>query len=325
MRASSSALLRGVRPAWPAGPGLVGALGLPGRRAPTNRTEAEALANRIRTSRFFDAETYAEGLSRGLDPAIHYAVIGELLGRSPSREFDPVFYLERYEDVARHALSPLDHYTESGQHEARRAVAAASRLVFPPLPDRRRPTVVLVAHEASRTGAPVLGWNIAQRLAASHNVVTLLMGGGALKEHFAAVSAVSIGPMVGEEWHATDIKRVAERLVAAYNPLYAIANSIETHLLVPALARLGVPSVALVHEFAAYTRPLTRMRDVLDWATHVVFPAHLVAQSSYTAFPAFARRRGVHVLAQGRAEPPDNGAAGPRPIRMSIAAATSAV
>ena len=109
--------------------------------------------------------------------------------------------------------------------------------------------------------------------------------------------------MVWEEWLAIEMKRVAERLVAAYNPLYAIANSIETHLLVPELARLGVPSVALVHEFAAYTRPLAKMRDVLDWATHVVFPAHCVAQSSYTTFPGFARRRGVHVFSQGRAEP----------------------
>lgn len=282
-----------------------------GRRAPTNRAEAEWLANRIRNSRFFDAETYAQGLSPRLDPAMHYAVIGELLGWSPSREFDPVFYLERYEDVARHAISPLDHYIQAGQREGRRAVAAASRLVFPPLPDRRRPTVVLVVHEASRTGAPVLGWNIARRLAASHNVVTVLMRGGALEEHFASVSTVTVGPMVWEEWYATEMKRVAERLVAAYNPLYAIANSIETHLLVPALARLGVPSVALVHEFAAYTRPLTKMRDVLDWATHVVFPAHFVAQSSYTAFPAFARRRGVHVFSQGRAELPGNHAARP--------------
>src|SRR5207249_2171821 len=59
---------------------------MPGRRAPTNRAEAEWLANRIRASRFFDAETYAQGLSRRLDPALHYAVIGELLGCSPSRE-----------------------------------------------------------------------------------------------------------------------------------------------------------------------------------------------------------------------------------------------
>jgi glycosyltransferase involved in cell wall biosynthesis len=279
---------------------------MPGQRAPMNRAEAEWLTKLIRTSRFFDTETYAQRLCGKLDPVMHYVVIGELLGWRPSQEFDPVFYLESHEDVANNALSPLDHYIQSGQREGRRAVPAASRLAFPPLPDRGRPTVLLVVHEASRTGAPVLGWNVARQLARSYNVVSVLMRGGVLEEHFAAVSALTVGPMVWEEWRPAEMKRVAERLVAAYKPLYAIANSIETHLLLPALAKLGVPSVALIHEFAAYTRPLAKMRDVFDWATHIIFPAKLVAQSSYTAFPAFARRRGVHVLSQGRAMLPGN-------------------
>jgi len=293
---------------WPGPPALtwLELSVMPGRRAPMNRAEAEWLANRIRTSRFFDAETYGQRLCGRLDPIMHYVVIGELLGWRPSSEFDPVFYLESHEDVANNALSPLDHYIECGQREGRRAVPAASRLAFPPLPDRRRPTVLLLVHEASRTGAPVLGWNVARRLAGSYNVVSVLMRGGVLEEHFAAVSAATVGPMVWEEWRPMEMKRVAERLVAAYDPLYAIANSIETHLLVPALGRLGVPSVALVHEFASYTRPLAKMRDVFDWATHIIFPANLVAQSSYTVFPAFARRRGVHVLSQGRAVLPGN-------------------
>ena len=190
-------------------------------------------------------------------------------------------------------------------------VNATSRLTFPPLPERRRPTVLVVVHEATRTDAPVLGWNIARRLANSYNVVSVLMRGGALEKDFAAVSAVTVGPMVREEWNPTEMKRVAERLVAAYNPLYAIANSIETRLLVPALAKLGVPSVALVHEFASDISPLFTMRDVLDWATHVVFPTHLVAQSTYTVFPALARRRGIHVLLPGRAELPESSVARP--------------
>ena len=277
-----------------------------GRRAPMNRAEAEALANRIRTSQLFDTETYAQRLCGKLDPVMHYAVVGELLGWQPSQNFDPLFYLERYEDVSNNSLSPLHHYIDYGQREGRRAVSAASRLAFPPLPDRRRPTVLVVMHEASLTGAPVLGWNIVGKLARSYNVVSVVMRGGPLEDHFRAVSTVTIGPLIWEEWRPVEMQRVAERLVAAYKPLYIVANSIETHLLAAALARLGVPLVALVHEFTAYTRPLAKMRDVLDWATHVVFPAEIVAQSCYTAFPAFRRRRGVHVSAQGKAALPGN-------------------
>jgi glycosyltransferase involved in cell wall biosynthesis len=275
-----------------------------GRRPPMNREEAEGLANQVRISQFFDAEAYASRLGDKLDPAIHYVVIGELLGWRPSSKFDPIFYLETYEDIARSTISPLGHYITSGRQEGRRAVPSTSSLAFPPLPDRQRRTVVLIVHEASRTGAPILGWNIIRRLARSYNVVSVLMRGGVLEEHFTAASAATVGPIDWEEWLPPETARVADRLVAAYNPLYVIANSIETHWLIPALAKLGVPSVALVHEFAAYTRPLVKMKDVFDWATHIVFPANLVAQSSYKAFPALAERRGVHVMAQGRVELP---------------------
>jgi len=284
---------------------------LPGRRAPTTRADAEWLAERIRTSPFFDAEMYAQGLPGGLDPAMHYAVIGELLGRCPSRKFDPAFYLEVHDDVAGHGMSPLYHYIEYGRAEKRGAVPITGRLEFPPLPDARRPTVLVLAHESSRTGAPVLGWNLARGLASSYNVVSVLMNGGALEEAFAAVSAATVGPMTWQEWHPANMKRVAERLVSEYKPLYAIANSIETSLLVPALAAFGVPSVALVHEFAEYVRPMSKMRDGLDWAAHVVYPAHVVAQSTFSAFPPFVRRRGVHVLSQGCVDLPDDAAASP--------------
>jgi len=279
---------------------------MPGRRPPMNRAEAEPFANTLRSSPLFDSEAYARRLGGGGDPAIHYAVIGELLGWSPSEKFDPAFYLERYDDIAEALTSPLDHYIQYGQGEGRRRVPAVSRLAFPPLPARHKPTVLVIVHDASRTGAPVVGWNIARRLTNAYAIVSVIMHGGPLEADFAAVSAATVGPLVWEEWHAAEMKRVAERLVSAYQPVYAIANSIETHLMVPALAALGVPSVALVHEFAAYTRPLLKMRDVLDWASHIVFPAHIVAQSSYDAFPGFARRRGVHVLAQGSVDHPES-------------------
>lgn len=280
---------------------------MPGRPAPRNQTEAQGFADWVRANPFFDAAGYSAQIGGNLDPAMHYALIGELLGLAPSPLFDPAFYMERYEDLAAHSLSPLQHYTESGQRENRRGTSAASRLAFPPLPQSEKPTILVVVHDASRTGAPVLGWNIVLGLADNYDIVTLVMHEGSLEEDFRQVSAATIGPLVWEEWHAVDMKRLAARLVATYQPIYAIANSIETYLTVPALARLGVPSVALVHEFAGYTRPLAKMRDVFDWATHIVFPADLVANASFDAFPALAQRRGIHVLSQGRSQLPDNG------------------
>jgi glycosyltransferase involved in cell wall biosynthesis len=277
---------------------------MPGRRVPSSRAEAESMADRFRSSPFFDAAEYARRLPTGLDPAVHYVVVGEVLGWPPSSQFDPAYYLDRYGDVARALMSPLDHFNRAGRLEGRRPLPAVARLQFPALPDRSKRTVVVTVHEASLTGAPVVSWNIARQLAESYHVVTVLLLGGVLEKQFVAVSSATVGPLTWEEWSSFEMSRLARRLVDKYDPVYAVANSVESHLLVPALARLGVPSVALVHEFAAYTRPVERMRDVFDWATHVVFPARAVAQSAFASFPSLERRRGVHLLPQGRVDIP---------------------
>ena len=122
-----------------------------------------------------------------------------------------------------------------------------------------------------------------------------------------------MGPLTWEEWHKAEMERLAERLVQTYRPRFAISNSIETSLLVPPLAVRGVPSVALVHEFAAYTRPLRKLTDVFDWATEIVFPADIVANSSFRSFPHLRARNGVHVFPQGRVDPPSGGENGHAP------------
>jgi glycosyltransferase involved in cell wall biosynthesis len=271
---------------------------------PANLREAEALASRLRVSPVFDAAFYAERLPNGLDPALHYVIIGERLGWRPSALFDPVYYLERHPDIAAAGIPPWKHFEDNGRSEGRRIIAISERLTFPPIKDVDKPVVLLITHEASRTGAPVLGWNIARLLAERVNIVLLMMRGGELEADFVNVAASAIGPLRWEDWHHADTIRLAKRITLEYRPLYAIANSIETHIMVPALAALGVPSIALVHEFAAYTRPVARMRDVFDWASHVVFPANIVAESSYDAFPGLRQRPGIHIMAQGAIDAP---------------------
>ena len=275
-----------------------------GMCVPRTRKLAKRMAALVRQSPLFDAAFYARRLPEGMDPALHYVVVGECLEWKPSEFFDPSFYRSRYEDIKSARVSPLLHYLENGQREGRRPLPAAKRFSFPPLKDRERRPVLLICHEASRTGAPVLGWNLARSLRTKHPIVNLLMRGGALEQDFATDGDAMIGPLTWDEWHPTEIAFIAERLVKVYNPLYAISNSIETCLMVPALAALGVPSVGLVHEFVSYIRPVCKMRSTYDWATHVVFPSKLVAQSSFEVFPSLAKRRGMHVLAQGRQETP---------------------
>ena len=51
---------------------------------PATREAAEVAAAFIRESPFFDASFYSRRLPEGLDPAVHYVVIGEALGWKPS-------------------------------------------------------------------------------------------------------------------------------------------------------------------------------------------------------------------------------------------------
>jgi glycosyltransferase involved in cell wall biosynthesis len=278
-----------------------------GGPTPSSWAEAEALAQAVRGSALFDALNYARRLPTGMDSALHYVVVGERIGWRPSAGFDPSYYLERNPDLVNLPISALHHFEVGGQHEQRRPLSVADGISFAPLVEDDRPVVLIISHEASRTGAPLLGWNIMRRLADRCRIVSLMMRGGELEADFAILAAVTVGPLTWDDWQPLEMRRIAQRLVATYKPLYAIANSIETCLMVPPLAALGVPTVALVHEFAAYTRPLQKMRNVYDWAAHVVFPAQIVADSSMRAFPDLKARVGLHLMAQGCSDLPTRG------------------
>src|SRR2546426_1171050 len=62
-------------------------------------------------------------------------------------------------------------------------------------------------------------------------------------------------------------------------------------------------TVALVHEFASYTRPEGTMGKALDWSTQVVFSADLVARAAELEHPTLTGRP-IHVLRQGRCDVP---------------------
>ena len=45
-------------------------------------------------------------------------------------------------------------------------------------------TIIVVSHEASRTGAPILAWNIVEHLNRKANVITILMRGGVERKFY---------------------------------------------------------------------------------------------------------------------------------------------
>ena len=79
------------------------------------------------------------------------------------------------------AMNLLAHYLAHGPAEGRRGMSVADTLTF----DRQRldpsrETILLIVHDASRTGAPIIAYNIALRLRQKYNVVAVLLAAGDL-------------------------------------------------------------------------------------------------------------------------------------------------
>jgi glycosyltransferase involved in cell wall biosynthesis len=164
------------------------------------------------------------------------------------------------------------------------------------------PIAIIVSHDASRTGAPILALNMAKALSARYNIVTICLRGGDLVGDFRQVST-----QVYVAEHADSsgamFATMIEAISAKAPPAFAVVNSIESRHILGALRDRCIPSVALFHEFASYTVPKTAFTDALLLADEVVFSTELTIRNALDQ-TSFVRTPRFHVLAQGRCEVP---------------------
>jgi hypothetical protein len=82
----------------------------------------------------FDAEYYLahnpDVAVAGVDPLLHYNVVGWQEGRDPNAFFDTEGYLSHYADVAAAGVNPLQHYAQFGWHEGRDPSTAFDTLAY---------------------------------------------------------------------------------------------------------------------------------------------------------------------------------------------------
>jgi len=214
--------------------------------------------------------------------------------------FDAAYYLAHNADVREAGLDPYEHYMAYGKAEGRlpRAPDLGNAGTFDTL-DPDKETVLLVGHEASRTGAPVLTLNIAQQLLPKYNVVVMLLGPGPLQADMEAAGAIVIGPypyMRSQAAHATP---VFDQLLQQCTIKFALTNSIVCAGVIPELARRDIPTIALIHEFASYTRPRAVFMNAALWAGALVFSTRLTLESAIDEVPCIAGGS-LNILPQGR-------------------------
>ena len=216
-------------------------------------------------------------------------------------DFDVQYYRSSNDDLRSFDDETLrKHYAENGRREGRRgrSILSTSRTVVRSH-EASLETVLVVFHEATRTGAPVLGWNLLQELGKQYNVVAVLLAGGELTAAIEGVASTTVALDTSAPWTVCEMGLLADELATRYSPVYAIANSAATHALAPALERSGIPVVGLVHEFASSMRPGGVLAAFHATVSELVFPAEIVAESMQGEY-ADLLARNYRVIAQGQ-------------------------
>ncbi|SEK02145.1 rhamnan synthesis F family protein [Paraburkholderia diazotrophica] len=243
---------------------------------------------------------------------------------SVAEEFDEKYYLRRYADVANAGIDPYQHYAMFGRPEGRSgrppklvlrqtgsATLATASFIHDVGPEAsnntsdgaRRGAVLVVSHEATRTGAPILAWNICRELREHYEVVALLLGKGPLLNNFDEVCDAVAGPYTPADRDPMALSGVIGELCDRYDFEFAVVNSIASRSVLQPLAERYVPSTLLVHEFYKFHCSPDELVDTLAWACQVVFSAKIVLDSAdiERTHPA---KGYAHVVPQGKSQIP---------------------
>lgn len=166
-----------------------------------------------------------------------------------------------------------------------------------------RESILLIVHEATRTGAPILAWNLVRDLRAKYNVVVLLRRGGPLEAAFRSISSAVICLRDDFPMKSREIEALARQIYDNYVPKYAIANTVESRFIVTELESLSIPVVALVHEFSSGYRPVGMLHGLFQMASVIVFSAQIVADSALADYKVL-QARDFKILPQGPSQLP---------------------
>ncbi len=265
----------------------------------------------------FDPDAYLalnpDVAASAMDPRYHYLSYGRKEGRTYARSdrgsaaddvssrlpqgFDPDAYLELNPDLLEVGVEAITHYLQHGRLEGRAYLYPDLEMSGTHHMRADRDSVLVVSHEASRTGAPMVGLNLVSNLAGRYNVVALLLGDGPLVDSFEQAGAVTIVSHLRR--HPVIADSVIGRLHDQFRFRFAFVNSIESRIVLKALGVRFVPVVSLVHEFAAYTRPPEAFPEALLWSSEAVFSANITRQS-VLEHTECADARSLHTIPQGR-------------------------
>ena len=217
------------------------------------------------------------------------------------KPFDPQQYM--LWNVGRDwgAINPYIHAALFGLRQMIFEFSSKFKDVVRNEPAQDKKWILIVTHDQSRTGAPILALSVATELAKIYNIVTLALGPGNLRDNFSQTSAVLIQNHGARKKSRFLAKRI-RRLCSEFTFEYALVNSKESIHVTELLSNFGVKTSSLFHEFPAYSPYSLEQKISIQASNRVVVSSNLLADEICEV----VNKNRLSVIPQGRPNiPPD--------------------
>lgn len=190
-------------------------------------------------------------------------------------DFSGDSYLQMHADIVKAGVDPLVHYLCHGWSEGRRTLRDirkgqySGQLAYRP----ERPTCLIAMHECSRTGAPIVGRDLAREAAKTHNVI---------------ISALRDGPLLDDSRETSCQVLISSSLYQDFDLFpgevlkkidFAIVNSAVAWSYIPFLVAKEIPFAGYLHEYAEYLHPAYNFNLFPMFADLLVFSSEHVRDS----------------------------------------------
>jgi glycosyltransferase involved in cell wall biosynthesis len=218
--------------------------------------------------------------------------------------FSSSTYLKLYPDVKNSGVVPILHYIKYGKREGRVGYINISEKIKKGRVNfaHDKETIVFVSHESSATGAPLLGFSIADKLAKKYNIVHIVIK----EENIHDIFFSNCDLMFSDIQINTDLYSYCflKQLLEKRSIKCVVINSIVAYQAMYAAYELDLPIVFLIHEFAELMKPFGAMSEAALYSNIVIVPASIIQDSIQKEFKKFAPHKefpsNIHILPQGK-------------------------
>lgn len=136
-----------------------------------------------------------------------------------------------------------------------------------------KPAALVVTHQSTLTGAPIVALEITKSLSETHSVIVVSLSPGPLDSEFRERARVFVSiPNFHIPFHSNTLQKLSK----LSNLQVAIFNSIESRPMLQQLSRLKTRKILLIHEFLTQAKPKDQVLQALNQADSLVFSSALL-------------------------------------------------